>query len=230
MGANPPIVGRTVPLVPHAFDEIEFDLSARMLAPAFESAPPKLTPRQRERLRSVLRSTLQMADSGGYDAVKMKALSEHGVALATIYRFFGSRDFLIFRATSAWIESVAHSSIPARRTDDFRRASLRQFKRLTAQWALHPGIVEAWSRAVIADDPYIREVQTTMRAAVFAEPQWAPMRSFDPEYALRLRAQIEVHAFGGMVRFAHGQRTLDELNADFAELLELIFDPPLMRG
>ncbi|MFI6691188.1 TetR/AcrR family transcriptional regulator [Streptomyces sp. NPDC050433] len=213
------------------FDEVGFDLSAAMLAPAFEGEPPKkLTPRQQERLTSVLRTVLRLTNKGGYEAVKMRDTVEAGIALGTIYRFFGSRDFLVFRATSAWFEWAAVRSLPRGGTKDFRRRSMYQFERLTAQWAAHPRVVEAWLRSATSDDPLVQELQRTYRPSLFAAHQWAPMDDLDPEYAAKLRTMIEAHAFGGMVRWVHGQRTLAELKTDFANLLDLVFDPPLYRA
>ncbi|MDV8070969.1 TetR family transcriptional regulator [Rhodococcus sp. IEGM 1366] len=84
-----------------------------------------------------MRQALQLADNGGYEAVKMRDLAAGGVALGTIYRFFASRDFLVCRATSAWIHWAAVRSLPRGGSRDFRRRSAYQFERLAAQWAAH---------------------------------------------------------------------------------------------
>ncbi|MDW5593037.1 helix-turn-helix domain-containing protein [Conexibacter stalactiti] len=207
-----------------------FDVAPTTLAPFFEGkAPSALTLRQQERLRVVLHATLKLADRGGYDAVRMRDLASTGVALGTIYRFFGSRDFLVFRATSAWCERAALRSLPQGGSQDFRRKSRYQWHRLTAQFEAHPKVVEAWVRAAISDDPAVVAFRRAYPPWAFGAHISPPMDELDPDYAVRLRAMIETHAFGGLVRWVHGQRTLEELREDFADLLELVFTPPKYR-
>lgn len=211
------------------FDEVFFDLSARALDPVFDGASPMLTIRQSERLSGVMKSALQLADRGGYDAVKMRDLAESGIALGTIYRFFGSRDFLVLRATSAWIEWAAARSLPRGGSRDFRRRATYQFERLTAQWDAHPRIVEAWLRATLSHDPLVQRLQTENRQSLFVTDRWPPMDELHSARAAIMRAQIEVHAFGGMVRWVHGQKSIEELRQDFIDLLELVLDDPPRR-
>jgi len=209
------------------FEKVIFDLSPAALAPAFGGRAPKaLTERQRGRLDSVLRATLRLADEGGYEAVRMRDLGDTGVALGTIYRFFGSRDFLVFYATNAWTERAAVRSLPRRSGRSFRDDCRYQFDRLMAQYEKHPRIIEAWARALTSDDPSVGDFVRIYKPEAILHG-WPPMDQFDPSYALNVRAAIEQHTFGQFVRLVHGHKTLVQIREDHEHLLALIFDPPL---
>jgi AcrR family transcriptional regulator len=62
-----------------------------------------LTDRQRGRREQVVQAAMELADAGGYDAVAMKAVADRsGVALATLYRWFASKDHLLTEVLLAW--------------------------------------------------------------------------------------------------------------------------------
>jgi AcrR family transcriptional regulator len=62
-----------------------------------------LTERQRGRREQVVQAAMELADDGGYDAVAMKAVADRsGVALATLYRWFVSKDHLLTEVLLAW--------------------------------------------------------------------------------------------------------------------------------
>lgn len=208
------------------FATVTFDLSRKSMAPSAQSSDRRLTPRQQERLTRVLRATLEHVDANGYGAFGMRDLASTGVATTTIYRFFGSREFLVFKATSAWFDWVANNSLPPEGYGDFRRSSVYQFERMTAMWAAHPNLVDAVLRSAASDDPLIRHLQGPPRSALLDTKGWAGTSEFDPEYADRLRSLIGIHAIGGMVQWVQGGQSLESLREDFESLLSMVFDPP----
>ena len=63
------------------------------------SSERRLTPLQQRRLESLLEVADQLASEGGYAAVNMRAVADKaGVGLATVYRYFASKDHLIAEA------------------------------------------------------------------------------------------------------------------------------------
>src|SRR3954452_22162933 len=65
------------------------------------------TPRQRMRQEAVLTATLELLHEFGFDGAKIQDIAgRSGVALATIYRYFGSRDCLIYEATLRWTSQI----------------------------------------------------------------------------------------------------------------------------
>jgi TetR/AcrR family transcriptional regulator, cholesterol catabolism regulator len=62
---------------------------------------------QPERRRLVIDTAATLADAGGYDAVTMKDVADRsGVALATIYRWFSSKDHLLAEALLTWVDLI----------------------------------------------------------------------------------------------------------------------------
>ena len=62
---------------------------------------------QPARRRLVIDTAAALADSGGYEAVTMKSVADQsGVALATIYRWFSSKDHLLAEALLSWVDLI----------------------------------------------------------------------------------------------------------------------------
>jgi TetR/AcrR family transcriptional regulator, cholesterol catabolism regulator len=72
--------------------------------------PTVLSDTQAGRRDLVVAAATELADAGGYDAVVMKAVADRsGVALATIYRWFASKDHLLTEVLLVWGADVSAS-------------------------------------------------------------------------------------------------------------------------
>jgi TetR/AcrR family transcriptional regulator, cholesterol catabolism regulator len=72
--------------------------------------PTVLSDTQAGRRDLVVAAATELADAGGYDAVVMKAVADRsGVALATIYRWFASKDHLLTEVLLVWGADVSDS-------------------------------------------------------------------------------------------------------------------------
>ncbi len=72
--------------------------------------PTVLSDTQAGRRDLVVAAATELADAGGYDAVVMKAVADRsGVALATIYRWFASKDHLLTEVLLVWGASLSDS-------------------------------------------------------------------------------------------------------------------------
>jgi AcrR family transcriptional regulator len=66
---------------------------------------------QRERRRRILDATIALADSGGFDAVQMRAVADNAdVALGTLYRYFPSKIHLLVTALGRQFERAEEQS------------------------------------------------------------------------------------------------------------------------
>ena len=82
--------------------------------------PTVLSDEQAGRRDLVVAAATELADAGGYDAVVMKAVADRsGVALATIYRWFASKDHLLTEVLLVWGAEL--SRVPHRRSAARRR-------------------------------------------------------------------------------------------------------------
>lgn len=67
----------------------------------------RLTAAQRKRLQRLCRAAGELAAEGGYAAVTMRGVAERaGVGLATVYRYFASKDHLIAEVTKLRSRSI----------------------------------------------------------------------------------------------------------------------------
>lgn len=63
----------------------------------------ELTEEQQERRRRLIDAAFELGAAGGYDAVQMRDVAvTANVALATIYRYFSSKDHLLAAAMTEW--------------------------------------------------------------------------------------------------------------------------------
>jgi TetR/AcrR family transcriptional regulator, cholesterol catabolism regulator len=88
--------------------------------------PTVLSDQQSDRRDRVVAAATELADAGGYDAVVMKAVADRsGVALATIYRWFASKDHLLTEVLLTWGGelSTALSDDPPRTGDAAERVA-----------------------------------------------------------------------------------------------------------
>src|SRR5262245_34278010 len=71
------------------------------------AAPKALSSEVRERRVRIIEAVLELAAEGGYEAVQLREISARsGVALRTIYKYFGSREALLGEAMLQWQEQL----------------------------------------------------------------------------------------------------------------------------
>ncbi len=80
-------------------------MTSRSISPMTVAAaePTDLSPEQQERRRRLIDAAFGLGAEGGYEAVQMRTVSvTANVALATIYRYFSSKDDLLAAAMTEW--------------------------------------------------------------------------------------------------------------------------------
>jgi AcrR family transcriptional regulator len=111
---------------------------------------------QEARRERILDATYALAREGGYDAVQLRAVSHRShVALATIYRYFTSRDHLI---AAAMIRRPLPALVaPPPETGSFdRRVWLKTaYRWLVEPFEQEPKLLEAWVRASASRTPEV---------------------------------------------------------------------------
>src|SRR6185295_14720485 len=77
--------------------------------------PASLPPGQQERRERIVQAAISLLERGEYDAIQMRDVArEAGVALATLYRYFTSKEHLYAAALLAWASDFprARTSAP----------------------------------------------------------------------------------------------------------------------
>ncbi|MCU1484274.1 MAG: TetR/AcrR family transcriptional regulator [Actinomycetia bacterium] len=76
--------------------------------------PDALTSRQRERRDAIVEAAVELVGRHGPDDLQMRDVSERsGAALATLYRYFPSKDQLVAAAFMAWARTIDDRVVPA---------------------------------------------------------------------------------------------------------------------
>jgi AcrR family transcriptional regulator len=76
--------------------------------------PASLPPGQQERRERIVQAAIALLERGEYDAIQMRDVArEAGVALATLYRYFTSKEHLYAAALLAWASDYPTRARPA---------------------------------------------------------------------------------------------------------------------
>jgi TetR/AcrR family transcriptional regulator, cholesterol catabolism regulator len=142
-------------------------LTELAMATAVDGSP--LTTKALVRRQRIIEAAIELGTEGGYEAVHMRIVAERaGVALATVYRYFESKDHLLSAAVSEWTAQlqVRLARVPARGdtpveqlVDVLRRASRAVERR--------PLFTAAMIRALSSPDPGVAGAAARVRDQIY---------------------------------------------------------------
>jgi TetR/AcrR family transcriptional regulator, cholesterol catabolism regulator len=94
-----------------------------------------------------LRAVLRLLEAKGYENIQLGQVAEEAhMSLATIYKYFFSRDELLVAAVEVWMdENVYQFKMP--RNESTFEALIRVFRTIYEPWAKHPRMLDAFVRA-----------------------------------------------------------------------------------
>ncbi|HET6914706.1 MAG TPA: TetR family transcriptional regulator [Acidimicrobiales bacterium] len=127
-----------------------------------------LTPKAAERRQRIVEAAIELGTQGGYDAVHMRDVAgKADVALATVYRYFESKDHLLSAAISQWTaqlqarltRSPAQGGAPVDMLVDVLRRASRALER-------RPLLASALVRALTSPDPGVASAARQVRGQI----------------------------------------------------------------
>lgn len=127
-----------------------------------------LTAKALMRRQRIVEAAIELGTEGGYEAVHMRVVAERaGVALATVYRYFESKDHLLSAAVSEWTaqlqsrlaRSPARGDTPVDQLVDVLRRASRGLER-------RPLFASALIRALASPDPRVAEAAAHVREQI----------------------------------------------------------------
>ena len=127
-----------------------------------------LTPKAAERRQRIVEAAIELGTEGGYDAVHMRDVAgKADVALATVYRYFESKDHLLSAAISQWTaqlqtrlaRSPAQGGAPVDMLVDVLRRASRALER-------RPLLAAALVRALSSPDPGVASAARQVRGQI----------------------------------------------------------------
>jgi AcrR family transcriptional regulator len=114
---------------------------------------------QRERRRRILDATIALADTGGFDAVQMRAVADNAdVALGTLYRYFPSKIHLLVTALGREFERAeAQSRTRVVPGDTPHERVMHVLSVTTTALQKQPQLTEALTRAFMFADASVAD-------------------------------------------------------------------------
>jgi AcrR family transcriptional regulator len=188
--------------------------------------PAELTAAQQDRRRRLIDAAFELGAAGGYDAVQMRDIAATAnVALATIYRYFSSKDHLLAAAMTEWtarLQGRVAQSPPKGATaadqlvDVFRRAC-RAMER-------QPKLTSALVRALSSSDAGVE------RSAAEVQRQIAAMgdgilADLPPGVRADILAVLGHVWYSTLVAWANGRADFDNVVKELERATRALVEP-----
>lgn len=173
--------------------------------------------------RTVARLTEAVSDvlrAAGYDALTVRAVARHaGVAPATAYTYFASKEHLVTEAFWRRLSDLDPPAEPDRRRSVGARvtASLDGFSRLAAA---EPELVAACTVAMVVDDPDVRELRERVGAEIHRRFAVALGDEAHPE----VLAALDLAMTGALLRAGTGHMDYASIGDAMASLATRLVD------
>jgi TetR/AcrR family transcriptional regulator, cholesterol catabolism regulator len=185
-----------------------------------------LSDEQVERRAHVVAAAMELAETGGYDAVVMKTVAERsGVALATLYRWFASKDHLLTEVLLSWGGDLSNTlgSDPPTGPDPVARVA-EALRTVMTTAASRPKLAEAIVAAVLAVEPAVLDAQTDFHEMVVA---WIDIALGDDELPDRdeVVKVLELVCFASIIRLVSGGETAESAGNQLEAAARLLIHP-----
>ncbi len=185
-----------------------------------------LSDEQVERRALVVAAAMELAETGGYDAVVMKTVAERsGVALATLYRWFASKDHLLTEVLLSWGSdlSLALGSDPPTGADPVARVAeaLRMVMKTAAS---RPRLASAVVAAALAAEPAVLDAQTDFHEMVVA---WIDIALGDDDLPDRdeVVKVLELVCFASIIRLVSGGESAESAGDQLESAARMLIRP-----
>ena len=182
----------------------------------------RLTPSQASRRARLVDAAYELACDGGYAAVTIDAVCEKaGVARATIYHHFGSKDHLIAEAILRWgreLQEAMRASPPSK--GDLLDRVIATLRRVLDAVEAQPNLFRAAMQAVATPDVGVDETQRQLSSIVtgYLETVIDPEGELDTEVLGMVLGHV---LFSSLIQMAAGRRTPEAVMQDLAITAEL---------
>jgi AcrR family transcriptional regulator len=185
--------------------------------------PKKLSPAQAERRRSLLAAASALGVEGGYDAITISAVAERaGVARATLYHYFRSKDDLLREATTQQLAEITADLQARPPTAGSPQARAADMLRRIVDWSLAKpllfrAIISAWTSPgrgpAIPNRVLERALVENLRVVLGSE---------SPGDVFAIARVLDHVAFAVLVKLSIGLMNRDEAVENLSEAAELV--------
>jgi AcrR family transcriptional regulator len=185
---------------------------------------PGTLPRgQQERRERIVRAATTLLEAGEYDAIQMRDVArEAGVALATIYRYFTSKEHLYAAALLEWAADFPRRSrsAPGGADDEARLRAL--MRRAVRAFERHPQMMRALIVLESSTDPNARALFEEF-AALNVGALMDALSSTDPATAAAIVETANSVMVTRLRSWALGRASIRDVDRSVQQALDLIF-------
>ena len=182
-----------------------------------------LTPKAAERRQRIVEAAIELGSEGGYEAVHMRDVAAKAdVALATVYRYFESKDHLLSAAMSQWTaqlqarlaRSPAQGDSPVDMLVDVLRRASRALER-------RPLLAAALVRALSSPDPGVASAARQVRGQIeeMALPYLDGVSGEDVEGVVGVLSHVWNSS---LMIWAHGQAPISTVGDELERAARLL--------
>jgi TetR/AcrR family transcriptional regulator, cholesterol catabolism regulator len=186
-----------------------------------------LSPKALARRQRIVEAAIDLGTEGGYEAVHMRVVAEQaGVALATVYRYFESKDHLLSAAVSEWAaqlqsrldRSPARGDTPVDQLVDVLRRASRALER-------RPMFTAALVRALASPDPGVGAAATRVRSQMRA--MTAPILVEMSPKEVDAIVSVLAHVWNSsLMTWANGRAPLSSIGNELENAARLLLRDP----
>ncbi|HZM39370.1 MAG TPA: TetR family transcriptional regulator [Acidimicrobiales bacterium] len=192
------------------------------------AAPPTAlgSANQRDRRRRVIDAAFELGAERGYEAVQMREVSASAnVSLATIYRYFSSKDHLLAAAMTEWtakLQGRLAQSPP--RGDTAADQLVDVLGRACRALARQPKLTAALVRALSSSDPGVQECAEQVQAQI-ASMSSGILGELDPGVREDILAVLGHVWYSTLVAWSSGRIDFDQVTSELDRAVRVLVEP-----
>jgi TetR/AcrR family transcriptional regulator, cholesterol catabolism regulator len=185
-----------------------------------------LTPEQLDRRRRIVDAAFELGAEKGYDAVQMRDVAAiSNVSLATIYRYFSSKDHLLAAAMTEWVAKLQSRVVQSPpRGDDPVEQLVDVLRRACLAMERQPKLTRALVRALGASDAGVEESALRMRSQV-ADLAEGILVEIEPETRAAILSVLGHVWYSALVTWANGRRDFSSVLHDLDRATRVLVTP-----
>jgi AcrR family transcriptional regulator len=181
---------------------------------------------QRERRRRVIDAAFELGAERGYDAVQMRDVSASAnVSLATIYRYFSSKDHLLAAAMTEWTAKLqARVAQSPPRGDTAADQLVDVLGRACRAMARQPKLSAALVRALSSADPGVQQSADQVQRQIRSMAAGI-LVDLDAELQSDIMAVLGHVWYSTLVAWANGRIDFDAVVAELERAVRVVVEP-----
>jgi AcrR family transcriptional regulator len=191
-----------------------------------EDPAGQLSPEQQDRRRRLIDAAFELGAAGGYDAVQMRSVSETAnVAMATIYRYFSSKDHLLAAAMTEWTDRLrARVAQSPPKGDTAADQMVDVLQRASRAMERQPKLAQALVRALSSADAGVTESGAEVSRQI-AEMGDGILVGLEPEVRADILAVLSHVWYSALVTWANGRRDFSSVMTELDRASRVLIEP-----